>query len=127
MDLRAAELLLVTSSPVTAFTRGGPASAMEPRPFTIGTKSARPGMYAVPAAPGPIIAATCGTTPLMITCSRNRCPVPANSEPGRLLDPRAGRVDEPDDRIRFVSAISRRRVTFSSPVLPMVPPLTVKS
>src|SRR2546421_488398 len=41
----------VTSSPVTAFTRYGPASAIEPRPFTIGTKSARPGMYAVPAAP----------------------------------------------------------------------------
>ena len=34
----------VTSSPVTAFTRYGPASAIEPRPLTIGTKSARPGM-----------------------------------------------------------------------------------
>ena len=37
-------------------------------------------MYAVPAAPGPTIAATCGTTPLMTTCSRKRCPVPAKSE-----------------------------------------------
>ena len=34
----------VTSSPVTAFVRWGPASAIEPRPLTIGTKSARPGM-----------------------------------------------------------------------------------
>ena len=61
-----------TSSPVTAFTRCGPASAIEPRPFTIGTKSARPGMYAVPAAHGPIRAAICGTTPLITTSSRNR-------------------------------------------------------
>ena len=34
----------VTSSPVTALVRCGPASAIEPRPLTIGTKSARPGM-----------------------------------------------------------------------------------
>ena len=34
----------VTSSPIAARTRCGPASAIEPRPFTIGTKSARPGM-----------------------------------------------------------------------------------
>jgi hypothetical protein len=40
---RAAELLLVTSSPIAARTRCGPASAIEPRPRTIGTKSASPG------------------------------------------------------------------------------------
>ena len=34
----------VTSSPTAALTRCGPASAIEPRPLTIGTKSARPGM-----------------------------------------------------------------------------------
>ncbi len=34
----------VTSSPTAARTRCGPASAIEPRPLTIGTKSARPGM-----------------------------------------------------------------------------------
>ena len=34
----------VTSSPVTALVRWGPASYIEPRPLTIGTKSARPGM-----------------------------------------------------------------------------------
>ena len=71
----------VTSSPVTALARCGPASAIEPRPFTIGTKSASPGMYAVPAAHGPISAATCGMTPLITTSSRNRCPDPANREP----------------------------------------------
>src|SRR6185503_15395314 len=59
----------VMSSPTTAFTSGGPPSAMLLVPFTIGTKSASAGMYAVPAAPGPIIAATCGTTPDMIDSS----------------------------------------------------------
>jgi hypothetical protein len=34
----------VTSSPIAARTRCGPASAIDPRPRTIGTKSARPGM-----------------------------------------------------------------------------------
>ncbi len=34
----------VTSSPTAARTRCGPASAIEPRPLTIGTKSAKPGM-----------------------------------------------------------------------------------
>ena len=62
----------VTSSPTTLLTRYGPPIAIEEVPFTIGTKSARPGMYAVPAAPGPTIAATWGTTPESTTCSRNR-------------------------------------------------------
>src|SRR5262245_37852995 len=53
----------VMSSPTTAFTSGGPPSAMWLVPLTMGTKSASAGMYAVPAAPGPIMAATCGTTP----------------------------------------------------------------
>ena len=65
VDLGAAELLLAISSPVTALTRCGPASAIAPWPTTIGTKSERPGMYAVPAAQGPTIAATSGTTPDM--------------------------------------------------------------
>ena len=38
-------------------------------------------MYAVPAAHGPISAATCGITPELITSSRNRWPLPANSDP----------------------------------------------
>ena len=47
----------------------------------MGTKSARPGMYAVPAAHGPSIAATCGMTPDITTCSANSQPVPAKVEP----------------------------------------------
>ena len=76
---------------------GGPRAPSRPWPTTIGTKSARPGMYAVPAAQGPIIAATIGTTP-GITSSRNRWPEPANSEPAGLLDSGAGRVEQPDQR-----------------------------
>ncbi len=70
----------MTSWFVIALTSDGPASAIELLPATIGTKSARPGMYAVPAAPGPTIADTSGTTPDITTCSRNRCPLPANNE-----------------------------------------------
>ena len=69
------------SSPVTAFVRWGPASAIAPWPTTIGTKSERPGMYAVPAAHGPSIAATIGITPDITTSSRKRWPEPANSDP----------------------------------------------
>src|SRR5258705_4952653 len=62
----------------------------------MGTKSARAGIYAVPAAPGPIMAATIGTTPDMMDSSRKRKPDPAKVGADRLLDPRARRVDEPD-------------------------------
>ena len=89
-------------------------------------------MYAVPAAPGPTIAATCGTTPLITTCSRNRCPVPAKSEiMSGWLDP--GSIRAPPESMnqttgqRPLSAIPRRRETFSSPVYPIDPPLIVKS
>ena len=46
---------------------------------------------------------------------------------GRLLDPRAGRVEQPDQRDALRSASSRRRATFSSPVMPIEPAMTVKS
>jgi hypothetical protein len=117
----------VTFSPTAAFTSGGPPSAMCEVPFTMGTKSASPGMYAVPAAPGPIIAATCGTTPLMWTCSRNRSPVRAN------IDPAASWIRAPAESInhtigiRSRSASSRIRVAFNSPTIPMEPAITVKS
>ena len=88
----------VTSSPTAARTRCGPASAIDPRPLTIGTKSARPGMYAVPAAHGPISAATCGMTPDATTSSRNRWPRAGEERPDRLLDPRARRVEQPHHR-----------------------------
>src|SRR5258708_15526645 len=67
----------VTSSPTTLLTRYGPPMAMDDVPRTMGTKSASPGMYAVPAAPGPSMAATNGTTPDITTCSRKRYPVSA--------------------------------------------------
>ena len=115
-----------------ALTSGGPPRAIEPISFTMGTKSARPGMYAVPAAPGPTMAATCGTTPLMCTCSRKRCPDPAKREMASgWLDP--GSMRAPPESMNHTigqrprSAIWRRRVTFSSPMWPMLPPFTVKS
>ena len=117
----------VTSSPIAARTRCGPASAIEPCPDTIGTKSARPGMYAVPAAHGPITAATCGTTPLITDCSRNSTPVCANSAPTASCTRAPALSSSHTSGIRFVSASSRMRVTLISPVMPIDPAMTVKS
>ena len=117
----------VTSSPIAARTRCGPASAIEPRPLTIGTKSASPGMYAVPAAHGPIRAATCGITPLITTSSRNRWPEPANSEPTASWIRAPAESSSQTNGIRWVRASSRRRVTLGSPVMPIDPAMTVKS
>ena len=117
----------VTSSPVTALVKCGPASAIEPRPLTIGTKSASPGMYAVPAAHGPIRAATCGMTPLITTSSRNRWPEPANSEPAASWIRAPAESSSQTSGMRFWSASSRSRATFSSPVIPIEPAITVKS
>ena len=117
---------------VIALTSAGPPSAIELLPATIGTKSASPGMYAVPAAPGPTIAATCGTTPLITVCSRNRWPLAANSETSSGLFGR-GSMRAPAESIshtigiRQRSASSRIRVTLVSLVKPIDPPFTVKS
>ncbi len=102
-------------------------------PFTMGTKSASAGMYAVPAAPGPTIAATSGTTPDMITSSRNSAPEPANKESMSPCGPTFGSMRAPAESMnqtigmRLRSASSRRRATFVSPTCPREPPLTVKS
>ena len=117
----------MTSSPIAARTSCGPASAIVPRPLTIGTKSASPGMYAVPAAHGPISAATCGITPLARTSSRNRWPVPANSEPTASWIRAPAESNSQTNGMRFVSARSRSRVTLTSPVVPIDPAMTVKS
>ncbi len=117
----------VTSSPTAAFTRCGPPSAMFEVPFTIGTKSARPGMYAVPAAPGPIMAATCGTTPDMCTCSRNRSPVRANIEPAASWIRAPPESTSHTMGMRSRRASSRMRDALSSPTMPMDPAITVKS
>ena len=59
----------VTSSPVAALTSRAPPSDIDDVRLTMGTKSDRPGIYAVPAAHGPSIAATCGMTPDITTWS----------------------------------------------------------
>ncbi len=84
-------------------------------------------MYAVPAAHGPISAATCGITPLITTSSRNRCPEPANSEPAASCTRAPAESSSHTNGMRLVSASSRRRVTLISPVIPIEPAITVKS
>ena len=117
----------VTSSPTAALTKWRPPSAIDDVPFTIGTKSARAGMYAVPAAQWPSIAATIGTTPLIATCSRNKAPAPANVEP--LVDwiraPAESSSHTNGMRCRIES--SRRRAILCSPTWPIEPAMTVKS
>ena len=81
----------------------------------------------MPAAHGPISAATCGITPLITTSSRKSWPVPANSEPAASWMRAPAESSSQMNGIRLVSAISRRRVTFSSPVTPIEPAITVKS
>ena len=81
----------------------------------------------MPAAHGPISAATCGTTPLIMTSSRNRWPEPANSEPAASWMRAPAESSSQISGMRLLSASSRRRVTFSSPVMPIEPAITVKS
>ena len=84
-------------------------------------------MYAVPAAHGPISAATCGMTPLAITSSRKRWPEPAKSEPTASWIRAPALSSSHTNGMRLVSASSRRRVTLISPVVPIEPAMTVKS
>ena len=84
-------------------------------------------MYAVPAAQGPINAAICGMTPLIVTSSRNRWPEPANSEPAASWIRAPAESSSHMKGIRLPSARSRSRVTLSSPVMPIEPAMTVKS
>ncbi len=81
----------------------------------------------MPAAQGPMRAATCGITPLMITSSRKRWPEPANSEPAASWIRAPAESSSQTKGIRLPSASSRSRVTFSSPVMPIEPAITVKS
>ena len=81
----------------------------------------------MPAAHGPISAATCGTTPLITTSSRNRWPEPANSEPTASWIRAPAESSSHTNGTRCVSASSRSRATFSSPVIPIAPAITVKS
>ncbi len=96
-------------------------------PFTIGTKSASAGMYAVPAAPGPIMAATIGTTPDMIDSSRKSRPEPAKVEPIASWMRAPAESMSQIMGMRLPSAISRARLHFTSAVRPIEPAITVKS
>ena len=81
----------------------------------------------MPAAHGPMSAATCGMTPLSMTSSRNRWPEPANSEPTASWIRAPAESSSQTNGIRLDSASSRRRATLSSPVMPIDPAMTVKS
>ena len=81
----------------------------------------------MPAAHGPISAATCGITPLAMTSSRNRWPEPANSEPAASWMRAPAESSSQTIGMRFCSASSRSRPTLSSPVMPIEPAMTVKS
>jgi hypothetical protein len=72
-------------------------------------------------------AATWGTSPLIVTCSRKSQPPPANSEPGVSWIRAPAESSSQMNGIRFVVASSRRRPTLISPVWPMAPASTVKS
>ena len=72
-------------------------------------------------------AATCGITPELITSSRNSCPVPANSDPTASWMRAPAESSSQIIGMRLVSASSRSRATFSSPVMPIEPAITVKS
>ena len=117
----------VTSSPTAAFTRWRPPRAIEEVPRTIGTKSARAGMYAVPAAQCPMTAATIGTTPLIATCSRKSAPCPAKVEPLDDCSRAPALSSSQTMGMRWRSACSRRRAIFCSPTVPIDPAITVKS
>ncbi len=81
----------------------------------------------MPAAQGPSIAATIGTTPDITTSSRNRCPEPANIEPAASWIRAPAESSSQIIGRRFCRAISRRRPTLNSPVIPIEPAITVKS
>ncbi len=134
VDLRAAELLLADVLPGHRLDERRARRAPASRCSSPSARSRRgPGCTPCPPRPGPTIAATCGTTPLMRTCSRNRCPRAGEERDHVAGGSRRGSMRAPAESMNHTigqrprSAIWRRRVTFSSPVYPMLPPLTVKS
>ncbi len=81
----------------------------------------------MPAAQCPSSAATCGTTPDRVTCSRNRAPAPANVDP--VDEPTLAPAESSSHTIgmRWRNTSSRSRVTFASLTAPIDPAITVKS
>ena len=93
----------------------------------------------MPAAPGPTIAATCGTTPDITICSRKSAPVSAKTDgPYSSSDAPPPPTPPPPMRappestshtigMRWRRHSSRMRAALASPVGPIEPPSTVKS
>ena len=84
-------------------------------------------MYAVPAAHGPSIAATCGTTPLICTCSKKSAPLPAKVLPAASWMRAPAESSSQIIGSRLSIAFLRSRATFCSPIIPIDPAMTVKS
>src|SRR6266513_2571656 len=69
------------------------------------------------------MAATSGTTPLNVTCSRNRAPAPANVEPVDCWMRAPAESSSHTSGMRQRSAISRMRAVLRSPTAPIAPPI----
>ena len=81
----------------------------------------------MPAAQCPSMAATWGTTPLSVTCSRNSAPAAAKVEPDDDWMRAPAESSSQTTGMRWRSATSRRRAVFDSPMAPIDPASTVKS
>ena len=117
------------SSPVTALVRCGPGerhrALADDHRHEVG--EAR-GCRRCPAAQGPSIAGDHAARRRdIITSSRKRWPEPANSDPVASWIRAPAESSSQISGIRFCSAISRRRPTLISPVIPIEPAITVKS
>ena len=90
----------VTFSPMTSSAIRGEPRYIEALPSTMNTTSQNAGMYAPPAAHGPNRQHTCGILPARLDLVVEDLPgAPAAGEQVDLVgDPRAGRVDQVDDR-----------------------------
>ena len=73
------------------------------------------------------MAATCGTTPLNVTCSRKSAPAAANVEPEDDWMRAPAESSSHTIGMRWRSASSRIRDVFDSPMAPIDPASTVKS
>ena len=81
----------------------------------------------MPAAQWPSMAATCGTTPLRVTCSRNSAPAAAKVEPEDAWMRAPAESSNHTMGMRWRSASSRMRAVLDSPTAPIDPAITVKS
>ena len=73
------------------------------------------------------MAATCGTTPLIVTCSRNSAPAAANVDPDDDWIRAPAESSSQTMGMRWRRASSRTRAVLVSPMAPIEPASTVKS